>query len=236
MVFAIFSHALKMIFTDLRATARISLPLIVVIVVQILLFGTMQPSQAQFNPMDAALQILAAIASLWVAVAWHRYVLLVERPERALPRLHVREMFHYFLWGLGLTLIMWLPTMIILLVGVSADAFGPGLAILVAVVMLVMAWVGARLSVVLPAAAIDQPLGLSAAWHATRPFAVGLIGLAILIVLMSAALGWLSLLLFLAVPIAGAAILGAVQWLMTLLMLSILTTLYGVYVEERELT
>ena len=240
MVFAIIRHAFKMIFDDLGAVLRISLPLIAVIAVQMLLVGAVQPAQLQLDATnvaaDVVLQILTAIASLWVAVAWHRYVLLAERPEGVLPRLHVWQMFHYFLRGIALTLIMWLPVMIILLVGVSADAFGPGLGILAAVLMLVMAWVGARLSVILPAAAVGQPLALRAAWAATRPFAVGLIGVMILLVLIFMAMAWLSLTIMLAVPLAGAIAMGVAQWLATLLLLSVMTTLYGVYVEGRELT
>lgn len=235
MVFAIFGHALKMIFNNLGAVVRISSPIIVLIVAQMLLVGTKQPTHVQYSVADLIWQIVTVAVSLWVAVAWHRYVLLAELPTGVLPRLHLPQMGLYFLWGLGLAVIVWGPVMGVIWIGFQTDSMGPGYAIVVAILTAVLAWVGVRLWPILPAVAIGRPLGLRAAWQATRPFAVGLIGLLILIGVSGAVLSWLVLAVMVAAPMLGAVLVVALQWLYTMFILSILTTLYGVYVEGREI-
>ncbi|GHG82894.1 hypothetical protein [Pseudodonghicola xiamenensis] len=236
MVISIFRHAVKMIFSDMGATLRISIPMIVLLVVQVLVFA-MTDSEADQNPGWAfSLDIFNLIASLWVAVAWHRYVLMEHYPQGLMPEFRSREMLVYFAKTLLLIAITVLPAGVVFALILNVGTPEPVSVAVLIVLALVLIWVTMRLSVLLPAAAIGRRLTMAAAWRATQPISLGVIGLVLLIMLTSAVLFIPVLLVSLGtsvfIGIAGAIV---VQWFCTLLSLSVLTTLYGVYVEGRAL-
>lgn len=235
MVFAIFRHAVKMIFSDFGTTLKISLPVIVMMVIQLALLAASGASAGSSGWSDIIIRILDLIASLWVAVAWHRYVLLTEYPDGVLPRFHGAEMAKYLGKTMLLLLIVIAPGAIVVLLGSRTGAIGGGSVTLALVLVLILTWVSMRLSVILPAAAVGKPLRLAEAWQATRPISVGLIGLLFLTCLVAIVPAIVIGVLLTMAPMLGVVFASILQWLMTLLSLSIATTLYGIYIEGRRL-
>jgi DMSO reductase anchor subunit len=96
-----------------------------------------------------------------------------------------------------------------------------------------LGWVAMRLSLVLPARAVDRPLSFGDSWAATDPasgaIAMVVLALATLNVVLSLALGQLGF------SLATALLSIVVQWFTAMLGLSVLTTLYGALVQRRPL-
>jgi len=98
---AILSHSIKMVVNNFGVALRMSTPLIGAMVLSLILFGQevfggstyysmeIDPLYDPVNEVNVGLAtLIQAIAALWVAVAWHRYILLEEKPDGLLPALH----------------------------------------------------------------------------------------------------------------------------------------------------
>jgi hypothetical protein len=91
-----------------------------------------------------------------------------------------------------------------------------------------------RLSTILPAAAIGKPLTLKAAWAGTEGSSVTIL---ILVLILGAAQFALQLLLglLLLAPVIGVVLMVLGTVVSGLVNISVLTTLYGYYIEKRAL-
>lgn len=252
----LFVHAVKLVFTNFGTAMRLSLVpyafiAVVSVWVELAKAGTgdpLLPAQGTSIPWTEimVLSAVSAICTPWIAINWHRFVLLEQYPSGVVPAWGLRRIFSY----LYRTLIVALPVIavglfaivgLILLVQLFSDPWiipilGTGLG----VVMLI---IGLRFSMILPAIALDQDMGLSESWSVTRPIAGPIVVLALLS-------GGLSFLIGLPLdggdPSSGALVLEpmtnlqlvysmVVGWINLMIGISILTTLYGVCVEKREI-
>lgn len=96
-------------------------------------------------------------------------------------------------------------------------------------------WGFYRLSPTLPAIALDQPIEVREAWKVTKPYSLTIFGMVVMMSLISASFDGIvdsfqhSLpLVFLAVDVFHA-------WVVLMTGISVLTSIYGVAVENREL-
>lgn len=241
---AILVHSVRQVFGNLQAALRISGVLFAAIAVIGVLGGPMDQVGA---PSDLGLVLVLAIVSvvisLWIAVAWHRYVLLREGGNTALPAFRGDAIGRYFVNGLLVALIM-IPIAVVLGIAaamVFSASFAPGasagqsLGALMAIGLIVyvpMMVIFYRLAAILPAAALGQPLPLGAAWAATRGETVAMLVLALFTVVSGGVVALLSA----ALPsILGLAVGILGQWALTMIGASILTTIYGHYIEKRDL-
>ncbi len=215
--------------------------------------------QTGFSPQELFAEFVRYITSLiigaWIAVAWHRYVLLNETPTGWLPKWRGSEVMLYALWillmGVG-AMIALVPVLgsfvsVIMQAETETDP-NMGMAVIIAVVAVCfVTWLMVamtRLSPVLVSRALGQKLSVKQAWGATRGtnrvlfgvyFWMFLVGIGIAIVIgigfaaLSAAELWnLMIVLWLLLSLFGT-------WLGMLVQVSIMTTIYGVYVEGRDL-
>lgn len=258
--FQLFLHALRMILGNFGAALRVSLPLGVTLVALAVLSATLAPSLGMIEHPGTlepsrlgaggglvafVAVILVAVAFLWSAVAWHRFILLEEYPTPTGPRWNGAAVWRYLVAGIVLTLTL-------MLVGVAlgavvgflgflvVQALGPGAARFVWLLTLVLlilpiVLISYRVSLILPAAAVGERLSVKQAWAATRGSFWPLLVLAFVTTLANALLG-------LPTPILmrGSFVLGMVwntagQWITMLCGVSILTTLYGHFIEKRSL-
>jgi hypothetical protein len=248
----LFLHALRMVLGNFQAAMRIGGILFLVQLALAFLSGTsyLHSAVGNVSAPDAPQQGLTFILSLaqvifwlWVAVAWHRFILLEENPGTALPAWHGGAIWSYFLSGLLVALIAVIVAIPTVFVGtfllfpfLSSNPGNPLMYLLALLVFyLPSAYVGYRLSPVLPGTAIGRKLPLKEAWYAT-----GISGGALwVLAVVSLFAGWLALLpalLLLSVSTTLALVWGAgAQWLTIMVGASILTTLYGHYVEKRDL-
>lgn len=192
--------------------------------------------------------ILALILSLWMAVAWHRYILTEERGGVA-PPFHFDRILGYFGKGLLIGLIAVIPAVILLMLlsgilsavvdsesamKLASPESQPLLEALTLIVLMPVIILISRLSVALPGVALAPGVPLSQGWDATKGQNLTIAGLVLLTVALNFVIGFVAGLLFhsMTLSILWQAVS---QWIVTMVGLSILTTLYGHYVEKRPL-
>lgn len=247
----IFVHAVRMVLGNLGVALRISGVLMGVLFVVTLVFGGGQVAMTgdfgQMARQGAAaagggliVWIVSFLISLWIAVAWHRFILREEEPAGVIPPFNGAAIGSYFVAGLIFAAILFVLAIPIgLMAGIVLFPFAaggqPGFlgAILFGLVLyLPLAYVGYRISPILPSAALGQRMPLRDAWYATATSGSAFVVLTLVSVLAAllaqAPAGVLGGLL-------GAIWLFVVQWATILVGASILTTIYGHYVEGRPL-
>ena len=241
---AILVHSVRQVFGNMAAAVRISGVLFAVIAVISVLGTPADPASAGSNlGLLLILAIVSVLISLWIAVAWHRYVLLREGGNTPLPAFRGDAIGRYFVNGLLIALIM-IPIAVVL--GIAAATlfsedlfnsatteqwFGAFMAFGLIVYLPIMV-VFYRLAAILPAAALGKPLPLGAAWAATRGETVAMLVLALSSVV---ATGVVSIASWALPSILGLAVGILGQWALTMVGASVLTTIYGHYMEKRDL-
>lgn len=200
-----------------------------------------------FTPKVLVAFIVALVTGLWIAVAWHRFVLLEESPGAAFPPFRGSLMLSYFYRGFLIGLVVgFLGAILGLLLyfvwTFALGAFGvrPRAALVdflmslsVGIPMMALFY---RISPILPAAALGDKMTFNEAMTATGSRMSTWLGLAAIMTVVSAILSLVALFLMgISLPVA---IVWAVlqQWVMIMFNISILTTIYGHYIEGRELT
>jgi hypothetical protein len=193
----------------------------------------------------ALVMLVSVLLFAWAAAAWHRFILLEERPTKLWPSLLLRTYGRFVLQTLWVTVLAFAVIMLAsLLAGVILGIAGAitkrppgwisvGLSLLVALPIITVAL---RLAVNLPKAAVEAPETMSSVWAATSDELPMFI--ALLIVLTGLRLGStyaLGSLGLTAMSTEGFVAVALVETLLAILSLSIITTLYGHYVEDRPL-
>ncbi|MVO17802.1 hypothetical protein [Parasedimentitalea huanghaiensis] len=184
--------------------------------------------------------ILFVVIQLWIFVSWHRFILLEEYPSGWIPEFRIDRIVAYFGSGLLIGLVVVVSMLPLgMIVGVAAAGFSsalPMVAQFIPLVTMTLAYlIFYRLSPVLPAAAVGDSLKLGEAWvftaGASGPLLVTGISTAVVQFLLQYVAG-LSMVVF---PPFGIAFQLLIALVMSLVNVSILTTIYGHYVEEREI-
>ncbi len=190
------------------------------------------------------ISLATIVVMIWIIVGWHRFILLDERPNGFAPKWYGDRNLGYFGRAIlvALTLLVPLALLIALLfavLGVRAFAFGvtgpnPVAYIFgVFVAGLVISYLSLRVSLVLPAAAIGEPLKIRESWQATAKIGGTIFGVSVVLVLASTTIAVVQQILTgsVLVALASTALLG----LLSLFGISVLTTLFGHLIEGREL-
>jgi len=259
----IFTHSLRMIFDNLGAVLKISAVLyiaqFIVVSYFMLSYGNVLQEFNEFSqnadPARIAPEIPAGFASsmlltvgiflvtsMWIAVMWHRYILSNECLTTFLPPFHPSEIIAYLGKTILLGLIMvvvYTGTLLIagLVIGILAPVLSQSILdfLFGAVLGTSVLYFSYRFSPVLPGAALAKPIKFREAWVKTAPASGVILLLAVIIVAFTQLVQIPSLFNpdpTSAINIAYEFVLG---WIVMLLGVSILTTLYGIYVEGREL-
>jgi hypothetical protein len=166
--------------------------------------------------------------------------LLAEYPGQIMPTFHGGAILGYFGRAILLGLLGFAGIMVGSLVLGSLAAVGGGaVGAIVSLVGLVgilgLLWALYRLAIILPAAAIGRHLSFAEAWNATQPYGVTIIGVFAFLILASLGVGIVTGLFSVILPAAGFIMQVVGNWLMTVLGLSLLTTIYGIAVEGRDI-
>ncbi len=245
MAWKIFKHAISMLLRNWQDVLRIiALPMALGVALLLAVFGNLAVGH---DLMDGAVRgpgmampLLTSLAiaglSLWAAVNWHRFVLLEEYQQGWVPPLRVDRILSYFGHALILAVLLLLgavPGIVInVIVGMTSSFLGVIVGIALFVVMVVASY---RLSVIMPAAAIGRSLPVRRAWEATKGTTLTIGGLVLLSFALSFLLQVLIAILSFVLPVVGGLISVVVSCFTSLLGLSIMTTMYGVYIEGRSL-
>lgn len=260
--FQIFKHALRMVLGNFSQVLRITLgPAAIataIIVAAFLLLGLSfqdleQAEQAappenlaSFFAVSLLMFSVFAGTAAWIAVSWHRFILLEERAKGLLPMFRTDRILAY----IGRAMLLFLTAMAIIFTASFVLAGLPPLAsrpqvlvpiffvlmLIFLIVMLAFIVVLLRLAITLPAAAVGRGIGFGEAWRSTKGASVQLLAL-IFVSFLFQFLVQLAIALFSFIPVIGILItLFFAMLFVPMINLSILTTLYGYFIENRELT
>ena len=249
----IVKHGVDMLLRNLGPALRVSVGPFLIAVVLTTVMGALGLGTLALDPSAESLDgaaglalggILSAVVLLvailfivsWVAVAWHRYVLKEEMPG-LLPPLRTDLVWPYLGRSILIALILILAAIPLGIVfglvagGTQSVTVASVLGLLMA---LALGWIGTRLSLVLPARAVERPMTFGESWAATAPATSAIFVVVLILALINFVLGSLFTLILGDNFVSGLLSL-VVQWFITMLGLSVLTTLYGHLVERRPL-
>jgi hypothetical protein len=232
----LFMQAIRLVLNNWRDALRITgLLYFVPVIAAHFVFAGADPESPP--PLGILVVLVTFVCSMWIAVAWHRFILLDERPAGLLPPFEGGRVLSYFGYSLLLGFIAVPVVVVVSLVvgGMAAIAGPPILVIALPIMVFIILTIGYRLGLILPASSVGKPLKLNEAWAATS----GANGDVIVLALLSAG-GSLLLTLPTLVLVGPLAPLGQIwdavsTWFAVLVGVSILTTLYGVFIEGRAL-
>lgn len=256
----IFWQSVLRVFNNIGPAFRISaVPYIIIGIVFVLLLWPVMGIITDREAMTAAIRsgtfpwlnfsiavLVGLVGTLWVAVGWHRYILIDETPGMV-PAFRADRMVSYFLRGLLIGIIL-IPLVIVLGIVASllaasflrpdtvpsTGALLAGALVFGLIVYLPVFVIGMRLSTALPGAAIGAPKGIGDAWRATKGQLGALLVLAIVLTVASYLSDYVTSLLARNTVLALIWSIGF-GWVSALVGVSILTTLYGHYIEGRAL-
>jgi hypothetical protein len=180
------------------------------------------------------LGLLAIVASLWIAVAWHRFALTGETAKGWLPVFHGSEIMGY----LGRSVMIGLLVILgVVVASIPVGLISIGLPALAGVMSLILigfaAYLFFRLGVMLPAVAMGNRLTLSETWDATKGESATILTLAMIVVGASIVIQLPSWFNEDPSSIINLVYSIVVNWFATIIGISVLTTLYGHFVEKR---
>ena len=201
----------------------------------------------------AAFILVAAAAFLFwgvslVAIAWHRFILLEEVPEGVVPYRKTFRVGRYFWYGFGISFLAVMSVMLV--IGILSMIIGPffmnsmegmaagqtsGAGFLEGLVIgLIVAVLYLRMALILPAVALDEGLTLGMAWEKTSGYTGAILVLALALAFINAVVPLVINLAFSELVWINMALVGLYQWFYFMLGISILSTLYGHIVQNRE--
>lgn len=240
----VFKHSFGMVINNLEAAFRLSAVLYAVQAVNQVLMLMVAPSgdptEAMVSPglalMVLVTALLGIVSSLWIAVAWHRYVLTGEAPIGVVPQWHGGLILAYLGRSLliGLLILVAVVAAMIPVGVVMAAAPGAGVPLMLLLVALA-AYLFFRFGVMLPAGAIDRKMTLREAWAATAKEKEAVLGVTFIVVGVTVLVqlpAWLNPDPGSVVNLVYSVVLG---WFATMVGVSVLTTLYGICVEGRDI-
>ena len=242
----IFRHSFNLVMTNLDQALRLSL---VLYVVQSLfaIYSFLNPPETmnfegtEIPVMDVGailpnlvLGVLAVVASLWIAVAWHRFALTGEHTDGWMPSFHGSEVMGYLGRSIMIGLLVVLGV-VVASIPVGLISLGlPALAGLSALLLIgFAAYLFFRLGVMLPAAALGNKLSLGEAWEATKGESATIIVLSLIVVGASVIVQLPSMFNDDPSSVINLIYSLVVNWFATIIGISVLTTLYGHFVERR---
>ena len=251
-----FSHAFRSTINNLAFAFHASWPWMAVLL-PVLIAGNLyvyaetggNPEQQTVGSVvtSFAIGVITMLAFASIAVSWHRYVLLDEMPE-GIQRLRIdATVCRYFGNLLFISLMLGLACVLAYILFLSLTFSRSGIGTIIAVPGMIAMLLFAtnafyRLGVKLPAIALGRhDFGLGDAWRITSGNFWQMVGLGILYFLLGAAaaliigaigysLGMLGATLGIALSVSIQLVL---QWMLTIFGITILTSLYGFFVENR---
>jgi len=239
----IFMHSIMLVRRNPGAAIRLSLPYLTmtVLVDATLKLNFLSYESARNSTINGIAIVLLLIACAWVAVAWHRYVLREEMPSALLPTFSRNLVLGYLGRSILLGLAIIVPLMALsifmkLLVPQSVVNHPIEGSIVVEIfVWLPVSWLFYRWSLILPAWALHNRMSFRESWKHTSDVAGMIFVLCVIFAGVQIVLDQVTLLLSEAGIVVASIADMVLQWLCFMIAVSVLTTLYGHLVENRDL-
>lgn len=246
----ILRHSWKQVFDNFAMALRISAVLFLIRVGIGLYLASFVPADFEadnltnpsFSGPYVIFGIVSGVCGLWIAVAWHRYVLTGEVGAGWIPKIHGGRMWYYFWNSVLIVLILAVPLIIsaflVTSIAVSIQGANPDSVlffILPAIASLPLIFFFFRLSPLLPAAALGEKLKVTEAWRHTKGSSGTILFYLVFIGLLMALSNLILPSQFGDTTVVSVIYTITVGWVEMMVGISILTTFYGHYVEKREL-
>ncbi|WP_170404812.1 hypothetical protein [Ruegeria arenilitoris] len=251
----IFVHSVRMVFRNLQEALQIGLVLSVFTAVISTVLMQASGMADDFTADDVtslstgdvvlliAAILIGFVVTLWIFVAWHRFILLEDYPKGWIPTLRIDRLRDYIGYTFALLAIclgagIFCGILIGLLTPIVSAVLPFSTLLIMVLPLLIFTFaymVFLRLGCVLPAAAINAPLGLREAKQATEGKNGAIFVLAIILGTFQFLLNALIFQASLILPFAGIAGQTIIGLVLSLVNVSVLTTMYGVFIEKREL-
>jgi hypothetical protein len=260
MAWQLVAHSFVLLFRNLGDALKVSIgPIVIGLGMILMIFGALGAPMAALMQADdpetmqqagsAALvavllaMVILALVSSWVAVSWHRFVLLEEYPG-LIPSLSRRPILPYLgriiqltlvliLVGLPLGFVAGLVTVPFMAGGPTPAALTIGL-ISAVIVGAILSWFWLRLGLVLPGCAVGRPMGIGDSWNNTARVASPLMAATLILMVINIVATGIIDLVF-GVSLLASILNAVVSWVSVMVGISMLTTLYGHLIEGREL-
>ncbi|OSQ49893.1 hypothetical protein [Marivita geojedonensis] len=242
----IFRHSFNLVMANLDQALRLSLVLYLVQSAYTVYSFLNPPEMMDFEGTQVPvmspevivptilLGLLAVIASLWIAVAWHRFALTGESAVGWVPRFHGSAIMGYLGRSIMIGLLVVLGVIVVSIpVGIISIGLPPLAGIMSLILIGLAAYLFFRLGIMLPAAALGEKLTLGDAWDATKGQSGTILTLALIVVGASIVVqlpSWFNDDPGSVINIVYSLV---VNWFATIIGISVLTTLYGHFVENR---
>lgn len=245
----ILKHSLRQVFGNLNGALQVSAVLYATQALVGLILGAGLVTQGGMRPgmMNQSLWIglLAAVivaifTSLWIAVSWHRHVLLGEQTG-FVPVFRGDRIWAYVVRSLGYGIILAIGGALwgtVVTAALSPLLMGEPLAWAVALAILVylpILVVGFRLTADVPSTALGAEVPFLSGWRATAGHTKDIAVMVVILIAIGLAVEMLGLMIFGRIPVINLIWSLTVGWLQMMVGVSILTTLYGHYIEKRDL-
>ena len=247
----ILTHAISMVFRDLGATFRatsvgvgmVALSVVILIVVAPASFGTLITQNIELNETVPSIGLvvvaflLMAVGYLTMVAAWHRFVLLPQDQREGGFTPSAGIVLGYLGRSILLGLLMMLLAIPVFIpVGIIAAAtnnlFLSAIAAVPAIAVLI--WVFMRLSLILPACTIGHDMKIRESWDTTKAISGTIAVLTVILALADFVINQ-GLALLPTASILGGLITVVVSVFYALISASVLTTLYGIAVQGRQI-
>lgn len=256
MAWNIVRHAFVIVFGNFQTALRASLVPFAILMGVLLIFSTLfglplyQDALAGPSAEQSIQFVFLSFLSIplylfifaWVAVTWHRYILLEDYPS-TVPAVANRPIWAYVARTLMLMLQM-VVVMIPVIIVVTLISGGDPTAMRADTIMgfLMNVLIGAvftffwfRVGVSLPAVAVEKPMDSREAWAATNPVWQTIFGAAVIMVMLNLIVSLAFSMLFTGIPLISYLLSIVIQWVTMMVGVSVLTTLYGHVIEGRPL-
>ncbi len=240
---AIFRKSISQIFYNLGDAVRLSAPLWILLFCYPWIFRQLGSSSSEPNPamvpVFIGLVLVLFICTCWVATLWHRFMLLEEHSESVLPSWRGDLVWSFIKYAIIVGLAVWVIGMIpMLLIMLLLGKFITSSILIFIFFSLLMGafiyYISLRFGLVLPAAALGKPITVGDSLHKTKSANGAIMIASLLLAVFTFAIEFVVELTGLnQITLQISSFVTA--WVSMMLGISILTTLYGYLVEDREL-
>lgn len=182
--------------------------------------------------------VVSLLTSLWIAVLWHRFVLLAQIPETVIPPFYTGAVLTYLGKTIQLSLLLALVGVAIgMLLGFAVGPLlGPFAGTAIPLTLLgVLLYLSYRLGLIFPAVALSKTMAFKTSWEKTKAASGAIAQLAVIAVIFAILIQIPSNMNPDPTSVINLAYSYAVGWIAMMVGISVLTTLYGIYVEGRDL-
>jgi len=175
------------------------------------------------------------IAMSWIAIAWHRFILIEESINYIFPIWDNSRIIKYSIKTIAIvTSVIFILIIPFSMINIFINSLGLVLILPAVNILLFISfyYLFFRAGLVLPSIALDKTMSIKQSFFETKTMSKEIWGLAVIVIVMILGIGVISGIL---APnnIIGVLVTSLFQWIVVMVSASLMTTLYGHIIERR---